>query len=94
LIQIDDKPNSFIKTYKHKDLNEKSLTGSFIRPMHIKNFKFCDVSFENYQIRNNSIDFQADLIVYPMLMDTKSQSTKLWLGNISLGGDAALKTAF
>lgn len=50
--------------------------------------------FENYHINNISIDFQSDLIIYPLMMDTQSLATKLWLGTITLGSDVNLKAAF
>lgn len=71
---IDDNNLSILKTYQNSELNEYSLNGSFVRPLHFKKFKFCNASFENLKVTNNSIDFQADLIAYPMILDTYSVS--------------------
>jgi hypothetical protein len=71
---VDGTNLSFLKTYKHSILDGSSLNGSFVRPFHFKKFKFCNASFENFRVTNNSIDFQADMIAYPMILDTYSVS--------------------
>ena len=45
---------------------------------------------------NNSIDFQADLIAYPILMDTYSVSIPIPTGEVDLdlANDADMETAF
>lgn len=71
-----------------------SLSGSFVKPFHFKKFKQCTANFENNKVTNESIDFQADMIAYPILLDTYSVSFNNWKLSYDLGGDVlqAFKT--
>lgn len=55
------------------DLKSMNLAGTFVYPILIKNYKNCE--------SNVNIDFQGDLLAYPILFDSFNQNKNV----ISLG---------